>query len=133
MRKTLTSIIILVLLSPLFAGYIFTEYNAEPETNRVTISWLTKAENDVKQFVILRKKSSENIFREIKRINVQGPGTQYTYVDENVVFKDITPLFYKIRAVNGNNVMKEESDDMMVHPNVSSIFRTWGTIKAIFQ
>ncbi len=132
MKKIFKLLIIFTLISPLFAGFIFTEYSAEPETNRVTISWVTKAENNVSQFVILRSNDDRN-FTEIKRVNIQGPGTRYIFVDENVSYKDISPLFYKIRAVDKNNSIKEESDKMIVHPNISGIFRTWGAIKAMFR
>ncbi len=125
-------LLILILISPLFAGFVFTEYSAEPETNRVRVSWLTKAENGVSQFVILRSNDDRN-FTEIKRVNIHGSGTRYTFLDENVTFKGASALFYKIKAVDENNNVKEESDKMIVHPNISGIFRTWGAIKAMFR
>jgi hypothetical protein len=132
MKKTIKIFFVLLLIAPLFAGYVFTEYGAEPETNQVTITWITKAENNVSQFVILRSKDNRN-FTEIKRVKIQGPGTRYYFVDENVSFKDISPLWYNIRAVDKNNNMKEESGPMVVHPNISDISRTWGAIKAMFR
>jgi hypothetical protein len=134
MRRIGKYIFILLLISPLFAEFefIFSEYSAVAENNRVTVTWVTKAENDVRQFVILRSRDDRN-FVELKRINVQGPGTFYTYVDENVMFKDVTRMFYKIQAIDQNNKVKEESHSLIAHPNVSGIFRTWGAIKALFR
>jgi len=132
MRQKLTTVFLLVFISSLFAGVVFSEYSATPETDRVTITWTTKSETNIKAFSILRS-NDDKTFIELKRINAQGPGTQYTYVDENVVFKDVSPLFYKITAIDRNGRIVEETDGMIVHPNISGIFRTWGAIKAMFR
>ena len=132
MRQKLTTLFLLIFVSSLFAGVVFSEYSATPATDRVTITWSTKSETNVKAFVILRS-NDDKTFVELKRINPQGPGTQYSYVDENVVFKDISPLFYKIKAIDDNGRVVDESDGMIVHPNISGIFRTWGAIKDMFR
>ena len=48
MKKRLTYIILFLFLGSLFAGNeIFKEYNAQPETNKVVISWVTLKETNI--------------------------------------------------------------------------------------
>ncbi len=133
MKRLLTLIIIIVFFSVTSAEseIIFSEVKATPGTNRVTLSWVTKTENGVSKFVILRS-TDDLTYLELDKLNPKGPGTRYEYVDANVIFKGVSPLYYKIRAVGSNNKSIDESS-LFVLPNVNSIFRTWGTIKAMFR
>ncbi len=133
MRKALFFLIVIILPATLlFAGIIFSEYSAVPTTDKVTVSWVTTSEEGVRHFIIL-KSSSQTDFAELKRVKPKGPGTSYDFVDENVMFKSGTALFYKIKAVGENDTVIEETDSMIVHPNISGVFRTWGAIKAMFR
>ena len=130
MRKP-TILIVLLFSAIAFAASIFSEASAVPGTNRVTIKWITSSEINVDKFVVLRSNDDVS-YIEITRIIPKGPGTHYEYVDDGVLFKDISPLFYKLRAVDINGKVVDESS-MLVHPNISGIFRTWGTLKALFR
>ena len=120
-----------MLVGTLYATSIFTECTAVPQTDRVIITWTTKSEVDIKYFSVLRSNDDVN-FIELRKVNPTGPGSTYEFIDENVMFKDASVLFYKVRAVNKSNLAKDESR-MIVHPNISNIFRTWGAIKAMFR
>ena len=131
MKRLLTLIVLIAFFSVAIAANIFSEVKATPGTNRVTLSWVTKTESGVSKFVILRS-NDDVTYLELDRINPKGPGTRYEYVDANVIFNGISPLYYKIRAIGSNNKSIDESS-LFVLPNVNSIFRTWGTIKAMFR
>ncbi len=133
MRRILQIVLMVGFFSLVFAGNIavFTEVSATPSTDRVVLSWVTKTEIDIDKFTILR--SSDDVsYVEIARVKPKGPGTRYEYVDGNVMFKDISPLFYKIRAIDIQGKVVDETS-LIVHPNISGIFRTWGTLKALFR
>ena len=133
MRRTVITLIIVIFFSLAFAGSIdvFSDARAMPGTNRVTVSWITKVEDGVHKFVILRSSDDVN-YIELTKLNAKGPGTQYEYIDANVMFNDISPLFYKIRAIDKSGKTIDETS-LIVHPNISGIFRTWGAIKAMFR
>ncbi len=133
MQRKLTVFIVFVFLSFAFAGSInvFSEVRAVPGTNRVTVSWITKVEEGVHKFVILRSPDDVN-YVELTKLSAKGPGNRYEYIDANVMFKDVSPLFYKIRAVDQAGHTLDETS-LIVHPNISGIFRTWGAIKAMFR
>lgn len=124
--------IILLTVSLAFANFIFLEYSATPYTNNVLIEWVTKSESDIDRFLILRSNDDKN-FVEIGSVDRKGTGEHYSYTDDNVVFKDSQTFFYKLRAVNSDDSSVEETQSLIVHPNISGIYRTWGAIKAMFR
>lgn len=131
MRFKFAIIVLLVVVTPIVAGSVFSECNAVPQTDQVSITWITSSENNVTAFVILRSNNSEN-YVTLKRINAKGPGASYEYIDDNVMFKGSNVLFYKVRALNKNNEMVEESS-MIVQTQTTSMHQTWGAIKAFFK
>jgi hypothetical protein len=131
-RITPTIFILSLLVSLLFASTIFEEYSATPETNKVTIRWRTSSETDVVKFTILRSMDDQS-FNEVNTISAKGQGQDYTFIDENVIFKSSQTFFYKIRAVRSDNSTIEETQSLIVNPNISGIYRTWGAIKAMFR
>jgi hypothetical protein len=126
-------ILTLLLLIPLeiLAENIFSECSAVPETDRVTLNWVTKSETNIRYFSIVRSSNDIN-YVEIKKLAPKGPGNRYEYVDENVMFKGVSVVFYKIRALDSSGNMLEETS-LRAHPNISGIYRTWGAIKAMFR
>jgi hypothetical protein len=122
----------MLLAAPLFAGSIFSEYSAEPHQDRVEIKWTTKSEIDAHHFVILRSNNNQNYIN-LKTLSCNGPGSTYEYIDKDIAFKSTAPKYYRIKVYSGDGRLIEESDTMIVHPNISGIFRTWGAIKAIFR
>ncbi len=133
MKKLLISVIIFLTISVVLAGDnpAFNEYNAQPDANRVIISWVTKDESQLKHFSVQRS-NDDKYFIDLDQILPKGPGYKYEYIDEDVLFKSGGAIFYKIVAVKKDGT-KIETTSMMVHPNISGIFRTWGAIKAMFR
>jgi hypothetical protein len=111
---------------------IFSECSATPTNNRVTITWVTKSEAGVSRFLIMRS-MDDKTFSEIGSVPARGTAGNYSFTDANVVFKETQTFFYKIRAVRRDNSQVEESGSLLVNPNISGIFRTWGAIKAMFR
>lgn len=131
MRRIVSAAIVLSFVSLVLGASVFSEVSAVPSTNRVTLNWVTKSESGVTNFIILRS-SDDAVYISLAKKKCEGPGTRYEYVDQNVMFRDFSPLFYMVRAVNSNGQTIEESS-MIVHPNISGIFKTWGAIKALFR
>ena len=125
-------VIILFMFSLAFANFIFLEYSATPSSNYVIVEWVTKSESGVEKFVILRSNDDKN-FVEIGSVESEGTGQSYSYTDDNVVFKESQTFFYKLRAVRSDDSSVEETQSLIVHPNISGIYRTWGAIKAMFR
>jgi hypothetical protein len=134
MRRIPFLVIMVVCLSMLaYAGlFIFSEYSAMPANNQVTVSWVTKSETGINKFLIMRS-SDDKFFSEVGSRLARGSAGSYSFTDENVIFKEQQTFFYKIRAVKSDNSVVEETESLIVNPNISGIFRTWGAIKAMFR
>lgn len=134
MRKPLILLFILVItISLLYAGTVFEECSAVPATNQVTIKWRTLSETNVVKFAVKRGMDINNITNEVRRVTARGQGSDYQFVDENVMFKSSQTFFYRISAIGSDESIIEESESLIVNPNISGIYRTWGAIKAIFR
>lgn len=132
-KKSIPILFILSLfVTAAFANFIFLEYSATPSSNSVIIEWITKSESGVTNFVVLRSSDDQN-FMEIGTVNVEKAGNNYSFTDDNVLFKDTQTFFYKLRAVRSDNSSVEETQSLIVHPNISGIYRTWGAIKELFK
>jgi hypothetical protein len=133
MRFKFFIIAILALVGWVIAGNkIFSECSAVPQSDQISISWITISETNISAFIVLRSNDSQH-YVVLKNLNAKGPGTQYEYIDENVIFKSSNKLFYKVRAVDKNNNLIEESPGLIVQTQLSDIHQTWGAIKAIFK
>lgn len=132
-RITFPLVIITLLVTALFAGTIFEEFGATPEPNRVTIKWRTSSETDVVKFVIVRGMHTSGPFTKVDDVPAKGQGTDYTFVDDNIIFKSSQTFFYRIRATRGDNSIIEETQSFFANQNISGISRTWGAIKAMFR
>jgi len=135
MNKNLIYTLIFLLISFVLADTkVFNEFNATPaESNQVIISWKTIEENEIKYFNVKRSNDNKVTFNGIARVTKQGPGYDYQYVDENVLFKSSGIIYYRIDAVSKSGEVLESTGEMMVRPNISGIFKTWGELKAIFR
>ena len=125
-------VVLFVFVSLAFANFIFLEYSAIPSNNSVLIEWVTKSESGVSQFVVLRSNDDQN-FIEIGRVKSENAGYGYSFTDDNVLFKDSQTFFYKLKAVRSDDTSIEETQSLIVHPNISGIYRTWGAIKELFK
>ena len=132
MKLTISLILLFFAVSMAFDNFIFSDYEANPSNNSVLIEWVTKSESGVSQFVILRSLDDKN-FGEIDRVESEGAGNNYSYTDDNVLYKDTQSFFYKLRAVRSDDSLIEETQSLLVHPNISGIYRTWGAIKELFK
>ena len=130
-RLFLGIIIFFSAISFVFADNVFVECSAVPSRNQVKITWITQAEEGIAYFAVLRSTNDAH-YIELARLNPKGAGSQYEFTDKNVMFKDISVYFYKIRAVDKNGKPLDETS-LIVHPSISDIYRTWGAIKAMFR
>jgi hypothetical protein len=116
-----------------FAGAIIRDGSLEARSdgNDVTIQWGTTEESSVQEFAIERQASSETGFVEIGSVAPLGSNSYYSFTDKTA-FKTTTSVYqYRIRIVAADGTTY--SKVMVVSHNVSSVKRTWGSLKAMFR
>ncbi|MCL4547730.1 MAG: hypothetical protein M1495_04085 [Bacteroidetes bacterium] len=131
MNKTKNIIaILLVFTGILFAGADLVKFAARSNGSNIVIRWQTSTETNVKQFVIERK-TVNGSFVEIGVVYPQAD-KNYEYVDQTA-FKASDQLYvYRLKIVD-NDGTTSFSWEVAVPHNVSSVKRTWGSIKALFR
>ena len=132
MRKIFITLFILFfsLQTYLIADSEILEFQAEPSSNKITLNWRTGVEKNITSFYIERS-SNNNDFMKVGEVDPTGTNSRYEFVDESIS-RVRSIYYYRLRVVN-NNGSSQFSESLPVIPNVSSIKRTWGSIKALFR
>jgi hypothetical protein len=124
--------ILLIFVGLIFAGqYLLIEYGVIPNHKQMILTWRVSDEHNIKQFDILRSYNDKN-FTKITSLEAKGTG-EYTWSDDRFIGKSAHIVYYKIRVIDRNNKVIEESQSFRVDINLSGIKSTWGAIKAMFR
>ncbi|GAB4376787.1 MAG: hypothetical protein Kow0042_23500 [Calditrichia bacterium] len=130
MKKLQTLVFLLSFVVYLMAGAVIVEWKAEPGQDEIILHWKTSQEENLQKFVVERSLDNRN-FLDIGEVEARGPGYQYKFVDDNLgKFKSL--YYYRLRIVNKDGSF-QHNDSLPVIPNISSMTRTWGSIKALFR
>ena len=123
--------IIFILLGLVFAQqHVLVEYAANPNHSKIFITWKVSDETNIKQFDVLR--SNDNVhFSRFSSVKANG-SLEYTLYDGSIG-KSTQTYFYKIRVIDKNNLVMEESESFFADANFSGIKATWGALKAMFR
>ena len=100
--------------------------------NNVTIQWGSADESNVREFVIERRSTDVQDFAQLAVLPAKGSNSFYEYIDQSA-FKTTASLYhYRIRT-DFKNGTSTYSNEKTVSLNVSSVKRTWGSLKAMFR
>ena len=125
---------LVVLTSSAIAGAIIKDgtLQARSDGNNVTIQWGTSEEVLLSEFVVERQAGSEGGFVLIGSVKPKGNNSFYEFVDQSA-FKTIASVYqYRIKIVFQDGGYTY-SKTVTVSHNVSSVKRTWGSLKAMFR
>jgi hypothetical protein len=125
---------LIILSSGAIAGAIIKDgtLQAQSDGNNVTIQWGTTEEVFLSEFVVERQAGSEGGFILIGSAAPKGNNSFYEFVDQTA-FKTITSVYqYRIKIVSQDGSYTY-SKTVTVSHNVSSVKRTWGSLKAMFR
>ena len=118
--------------SLLFGGAFIQFFVADSDGDNITLSWQTSNEQNVQQFEILRGPDRDNL-TSIASIASQGNNSSYTYIDKNAYKTNSSFYSYGLVIVDNDGSKSEPITIGVSHNGVSSVKRTWGSIKALFR
>lgn len=133
MKNFVCVLTLLVGSTGMYAGVIKDgTLQARSDGNNVTIQWGTTEEVSLKEFVVERQAGYEGGFVAIGSVAPKGSNSFYEFVDQTA-FKAVASVYqYRIKIV-----LQDESFTyskvVIVSHNVSSVKRTWGSLKAMFR
>ncbi len=116
----------------LFAGAIIAEpgLTAVSDGQTVTLSWQTLQEENLRHFVIQRK-TAEGAFIDLAYITPESD-RNYEFIDRTAYKTDDAVYLYQLKIVETNGNVTTLREARVLH-NVSSVRKTWGSIKALFR
>lgn len=134
MKKTNLIFIIYLFLAAsfIYAGASLVYFQVASLNDQVIIEWQTQEETSLQKFEILRK-SRDNDFVKIGEVKAAGSFSTYKYVDKNIFKTTQSNFTYKLKFINLQGQPDGYSAEKSIMPNISSVKRTWGSIKALFR
>lgn len=130
-KKLSTLFIVFLLVASVYGGAIIQFIQASSESDNIKIEWQTGEESDVQKFVVERK-TPQISYTEITSLSPKGDYSYYSYVDKNAYKANGVIFNYRLKIVD-NSGQISYSKEITVSHSVSSVKRTWGSIKAMFR
>jgi hypothetical protein len=116
----------------ILGGAFISEFVAKSDSDNIILSWRTTTEDNIKHFEILRGSDKDNLTL-ITTINPKGDNSYYTFIDENAYKTSDSFYAYGLVIVDLDGTKSDIMHTRTFHDNVSSVKRTWGSIKALFR
>ncbi len=130
MMKNKIYILFIIISSVIYAGAQLIYFNATSKDGNVILEWKTSSETNLNYFVIERAAASGS-FIPIARIEPRADKT-YEYIDQTA-FKSLDAVYtYRLKIVDNDGSVSYSATISVAH-SVSSVKRTWGSIKALFR
>jgi hypothetical protein len=125
-------IIAFVLISSVisFAGAEISSFSARSSNGSIIVNWHSNNENNVRQYVVERQ-TVNGSFVEVGNVDPRSD-RNYEFIDQTA-FKSSGVLYiYRIKIIDVDGSVATTWTVTVAH-NVSSVKRTWGSIKALFR
>ncbi len=132
-KKVMKSAIFFILLTATvaLAGAMISLFQARSEGEDIILEWQTTQENNVKEFVVQRRTPNGEFF-DLATLPPKGENSFYSFRDESA-FKTTEAFYiYRLKIVDNDNSITYSAEVSVAH-QVSSVKRTWGSIKALFR
>ena len=113
-----------------FAGADILKLSARSQNGNVVVFWQASNETSLKHYVVERK-TVNGSFIDVGTVEPRSD-KNYEFVDQSA-FKSSEVLYvYRLRIVDADGSISHSWEVAVPH-NVSSVKRTWGSIKALFR
>lgn len=117
-----------VSLGSAFIQFFVADSNGE----NITLTWQSTDEQNVKEYEILRGPDKDNLIS-IATIPAKGSNSSYVFYDKSAYKSTASFYAYGLVIVDFDGTRSEPMYTFVSHDGVSSIKRTWGSIKALFR
>jgi hypothetical protein len=127
---------ILILFLILSAGIILPgvfllKFTVSSLSGNVVLDWQCSSESNLKDYVIQRKTVSGN-YSDIASVQSRSD-MNYEYVDQTAYKTDDQVYTYRLKIIDNDGSLSYSQEIPVLHNTISSVKRTWGSIKALFR
>ena len=106
---------------------------ARSDGTNITLQWVSDDETGVLRYEIERKSGANGQFLYLVQVPLRGNGSSYLYVDDSAFLRATETLYFYRIKVDYSNGSSVYYGPIAVQHSVSSVRRTWGSIKAMFR
>ncbi len=132
MKRILYTLLLIAFAGLLYAGADIVEFSAQAQNNRIVVVWKTSHEENVSKFVVERSTDEKNFFP-IGEVQAKGAGYKYEFVDSKLGKINGVSYYYRLKIVDRSGSYTYSEQVVWASPIISSMTRTWGSIKALFR
>lgn len=128
--KIKSLILLLVFAATVFGGAELIKFTARSQSDNVVLQWQALTETNLKYYVVERKTVTGS-FIELATVTPRQD-KNYEYVDLTAFKGEDVLYVYRLKIVDNDGSVSHSWEVSLTH-NVSSVKRTWGSIKALFR
>ena len=126
------SILALVLSVPLFGGAFLDFFQGRSDGSNILLEWKTRAESNIQSFEVQRRAGWQGEFLTVSVVEPKGSNSYYEFTDRSAYKQTDNVYIYRLHIVEQGGPASFSSEVAISH-SVSSVKRTWGSIKAMFR
>lgn len=112
-------------------GTFINNFTAQSDGDKIKLSWQSGIEDNLKYFEVLRGPDKEHL-TVIAKVPPKGSNSTYLYTDENAYKISDSFYAYGLIIVDKDGSKSEPMNTFISH-KVSTVKRTWGSIKDLFR
>ncbi len=135
MRRFLPAILLVLFVAAIASAGAIRDgsFTARSDGSNIILQWVSDDENGVLRYEIERKAGVNAQFIYLVQLPLRGNNSSYLYVDDSAFLRTMESVYqYRIKVVYGNGTSVYYGPVTVIH-SVSSVRRTWGSIKAMFR
>lgn len=133
--RYLRNILLTVLIAGSAQAYQIMDLSAIPGTDMIQITWKVVSGDGISSFVVQKSTDGVN-WSDIGVVSYAGDNEVYQFTDTDVLMKNVndanSSFYYRLKIQLTNNTT-DYSDPIAASPRYSGIYRTWGSLKAMFR
>ncbi len=130
----------LIIVIAAWIGYTFAgarldyfRQNTSSPSSDVVLEWKANEETNLMRYDVQRRAGMNGEYVVLGSVNPTGSGSVYTYTDKSVYKSTDAVYKYRLAIFDTDNPVPAYSSELTVYPKISSVKRTWGSIKAMFR
>lgn len=124
-------LILFTFVSIIFGSAFIENFQAESDGDNIILTWNSLSETNVKSYEILRGPDRDNLSL-FANVIAKGDNSTYSFIDQSA-YKSSSNFYAYGLVIVDNNGSRSTITHTRVDHNVSSVKRTWGSIKALFR
>ena len=133
MKRSINILAILLVVAGTAVGGAFLDFfNGRSDGDNIVLEWKTRSESSLLRYEIQRKAGSNGEFVSLATVPPKGSNSLYTYTDRSAYKESESVYVYRLKIVESSGPASYSNEITVTH-SVSSVKRTWGSIKAMFR